>query len=190
DIINGGDEQDGLDEALVLYNAPLTWPKDGKYEGEHHYVDDQLKTKLDKIRSIIGGKGQVVAVIDACHSGTSTRGSGDPAVRGTKMICAPENWKPNTSKDKSEGFGTDNEYKNSEDQGKLVAFFGCKSDQVNNEHLPLNSTIRYGSLTYFFLEGMKKLEKNASYSNLFAEIRKNMLVSFSGKQIPEIEGDN
>ena len=189
-VITGGDETDGLDEALVLYNAPLKWPKDGNYEGEHHYSDDQLKSKLDKLRSTIGGKGQVVAVIDACHSGTSTRGTSDPAVRGSKIICAPENWKPGLNNDKSEGFGTDNEYKNLDDQGKLVAFFGCKSDQVNNEHLPLNSSKRYGSLTYFFLEGMKKLDKNASYSNLFSEIRKNMLVEFSGKQIPEIEGDN
>ena len=189
-VIIGGDEPDGYDEALVLYNAPLKWPKDGKYEGEHHYCDDQLKTKIDIIRDRIGKNGQIVVVIDACHSGTSTRGAEAPSVRGTKVVCAPENWNPKSNNDISDGFGTDFEYNKLTEKGKLVAFFGCKSDQVNNEYKPGNSNIRYGSLTYFLLEGMKKLKSNASYSNLFSEIRKNMMVEFSGKQIPEIEGDN
>jgi metacaspase-1 len=186
----GGDERDGYDEAFALYNAPMKFDKKGEYEMEHHYVDDQMKVHFDNIRKKIGPKGQVVLIIDACHSGTSTRGTDDPSVRGSIEVCAPANWKPNTEKDSSEAFGTDFNYEMNQPMGKMVAFFGCKAEQVNNEYKPEGSETRYGSLTYFLIQGMKNLGENASYANLFSEVRKNMLVSFNGKQIPEIEGDD
>lgn len=188
--IIGGDEKDGYDEAFALYNAPMKFDRKGEYEMEHHYVDDQMKIQFDKIRKKIGEKGQVVLVIDACHSGTSTRGGEAPAVRGTDVVCAPDNWKSGMEKDNSEAFGTDFEYDINQPVGKMVAFFGCQSDQLNNEFKPEGSDVRYGSLTYFLIQGMKKLVENASYSNLFSEIRKNMFVNWNGKQIPEIEGDD
>jgi hypothetical protein len=189
DII-GGDEKDGYDEAFALYNAPLKFYNKGEYEMEHHYVDDQLKVQCDKIRKKIGNNGQVLVIIDSCHSGTITRGADDPNVRGTDVICAPQNWKANLDKDTSDSFGTDFDYNVGQPFGKMVAFFGCKADQLNNEFRPEGSEIRYGSLTYFLIQGMKKLGQNASYANLFSEVRKNMLIHFGGKQIPEIEGDD
>jgi hypothetical protein len=188
--IVGGDEIDGYDEAFALYNAPMKFDKNGTYEMEHHYVDDQMKVHFDNIRKKIGAKGQVVLVIDACHSGTSTRGSDDPSVRGSIEVCAPANWKRSTEKDTSEAFGTDFSYETNQPMGKMVAFFGCKAEQVNNEFKPEGSETRYGSLTYFLIQGMKNLGENASYANLFSEVRKNMLLSFNGKQLPEIEGDD
>jgi hypothetical protein len=188
--IIGGDERDGYDEAFALYNAPMKFDKKGDYEMEHHYVDDQMKVHFDNIRKKIGPKGQVLLIIDACHSGTSTRGTDDPNVRGSIEVCAPANWKPSTEKDSSEAFGTDFNYEMNQPMGKMVAFFGCKAEQVNNEYKPEGSETRYGSLTYFLIQGMKNLGDNASYANLFSEVRKNMLVSFNGKQIPEIEGDD
>lgn len=188
--IVGGDEKDGYDEAFALYNAPMKFDKKGEYEMEHHYVDDQMKVHFDNIRKKIGAKGQVVLVIDACHSGTSTRGTDDPSVRGSIEVCAPANWKAGSESDSSEAFGTDFNYDMNQPLGKMVAFFGCKAEQVNNEYKPEGSDKRYGSLTYFLIQGMKKLGENASYANLFSEVRKNMLVSFNGKQIPEIEGDD
>jgi hypothetical protein len=188
--IVGGDEIDRYDEAFVLYNAPMAFDKNGTYEMEHHYVDDQMKVHFDNIRKKIGAKGQVVLVIDACHSGTSTRGSDDPSVRGSIEVCAPANWKQSAEKDTSEAFGTDFSYETNQPMGKMVAFFGCKAEQVNNEFKPEGSETRYGSLTYFLIQGMKNLGENASYANLFSEVRKNMLLSFNGKQIPEIEGDD
>ena len=187
----GGDERDGKDEALVLYYAPEKFDKKGAYEMEHHYVDDQMKIQFDKIRKKIGAKGQVILVIDACHSGTSTRGADDPKVRGSKTICAPPDWKPVIDSDTSAAFGTDFEYNKDPSMGKMVAYFGCKADQCNNEFLPEGTNVQYGSLTYFFINGLKKLgDKNSSYNNLFSEIRKNMLLNWGGNQVPEIEGDD
>ncbi|MFN5911528.1 MAG: caspase domain-containing protein, partial [Bacteroidota bacterium] len=185
--LSGGDEYDLLDEALVLYNAPLRFEKG--YEMEHHYVDDQLRTQLKEIRTKLGEKGQVVLVMDACHTGTSTRGKEDPVVRGAQVVCAPEGWERRTDGQDEASFATDFEAAEEESMARIVAFFGCKANQVNNEYLPDGSTSRYGSLTYFLMKGMKKLGENATYASLFAEIRKEMLENFSGKQIPEIEGD-
>ena len=45
------DEEDGLDEALVLYNAPLNW--EDKYTLDEHFIDDQLNNYMNLIRKKI-----------------------------------------------------------------------------------------------------------------------------------------
>ena len=80
-----GDEEDGYDEAWIPYDAGMQYAK-GKYEGEHHIVDDQLNEWLHSIREKIGEEGKIIVVADACHSGSSTRGAEDKdkvVVRGT-----------------------------------------------------------------------------------------------------------
>lgn len=185
----GGDELDGLDEALVLYNAPKNFNGRKDYEMEDHYVDDQLNIQFTRIRKKIGTTGQLVVTIDACHSGTATRGNNAPAVRGSHEICAPDGWEIKHHSDTTKSFALDFD-ENSKDYGTMAAFFGCKPEQVNCEFLPRGSKNTYGSLTYFFIQGMKTLEENASYANLFLEIRKQMLFHFRGNQTPEFEGNN
>lgn len=184
------DEADGFDETLVLYNAPMRYYKG--YEFEHHYADDQLNVHITDLRKSIGSDGQIVVVIDACHSGSATRGEDEPTVRGTDEPCAPKNYSGEEETDDSEGFGTDFSFGEDPSLGKLVAFFGCKAEQVNREYRPdLKSNKRYGSLTYFLIKGMENLtSNNATYANLFSEIRRNMVLSFKNAQQPEIEGDD
>ena len=93
------DETDGFDETLVLYNAPMRYYKG--YEFEHHYVDDQLNVHITDLRKSIGKNGQIVVVIDACHSGSATRGEDEPTVRGTDEPCAPEKYNGNEETDDS-----------------------------------------------------------------------------------------
>jgi len=174
------DEPDGWDEALVLYNAPMKWT-DG-YNFEEHLVDDQINHYFNSIREKIGGTGQLIAVFDACHSGTVSRGENDWVVRGTNKACAPENYNPTiVSNDKS---NSDFAFENKSEMGKLVCFFGCQPHQVNRE---LNKA---GSLTTFFASAMKELKENATYNNLFSLINEGMAVSFQNAQHPDIEGDD
>ena len=70
---NNGDEMDGYDEAIVAYGAPM-YSDDG-YKGENHLRDEELGELLDNIRAKIGPKGDLLVFLDACHSGTGTRGS-------------------------------------------------------------------------------------------------------------------
>jgi hypothetical protein len=185
------DELDNRDEALALYNAP-----DKFYEGyqyQDHFVDDYLNYYCNRIRAKIGSKGNLIVVIDACHSGTATRGNPEeePIVRGNGIVCEPDNKDENDSKDEQDGFGTDFEYNKNADWGNLIAFFGCKAEQVNREFTPTRNTNKsFGSLSFFLVQAMKQLGNKATYTNLYSEIRKNMVLSFQNAQHPEIEGDN
>ena len=181
------DEEDGLDEALALYKAPIDFTDN--YELEEHFIDDQLSYYLDRIRERIGPMGQVVVVIDACHSGTSTRGLESSKVRGTNAICAPKGYKVSfLSKDLTIGFDADFEYGRSPNQAKMFAFFGCKATQANYE-ISENGK-NYGSLSYYFASSVLELKNKASYQNLYSKINGHMLLRFHNKQHPVIEGDN
>lgn len=52
-----GDEEDGLDEALVPYDA-LFWYLPGRYEGENHLCDDELGVWIDRLRCKAGRRGR------------------------------------------------------------------------------------------------------------------------------------
>ncbi len=185
------DEVDKRDESLALYNAPDKFYEG--YEYQDHFVDDQLNYYCNRIRSKIGSKGNLIVVVDACHSGSVTRGNpeDEPIFRGSGIFCGPDNNKDFETKDDQEGFGTDFEYNKNADWANLIAFFGCKAEQVNREFTPSrNSTKSYGSLSYFLVQAMQQLGEKASYTNLYSEIRKNMILNFQNAQHPEIEGDN
>ncbi len=66
-----GDEKDGLDEAWIPYDAYLKYCS--KDKGEKHLSDDEIAQYLTKLRSKIGSEGAIAVVVDACHSGDSTR---------------------------------------------------------------------------------------------------------------------
>ncbi|HPG74471.1 MAG TPA: caspase family protein, partial [Bacteroidales bacterium] len=73
---DNGDEADGLDEAMVPYGAPANnTGKWANYRGELHLRDDAIGEYITRIRGRAGSKGQVLLTIDACHSGTASRGS-------------------------------------------------------------------------------------------------------------------
>ena len=84
-----GDEEDGLDEAIIPFDARKAFVK-GIYEGKNHLIDDELYKLLSALRAKIGKAGTLVVVIDACHSGDSTRGDDNPndsiIVRGTNEV--------------------------------------------------------------------------------------------------------
>lgn len=66
-----GDEKDGLDEAWIPYDAYLKYCS--KDKGEKHLSDDEIAQYLTRLRSKIGSEGVIAVVVDACHSGDSTR---------------------------------------------------------------------------------------------------------------------
>ena len=76
-----GDEEDGFDESWIPYDAYLKYGKEDK--GEKHLIDDEIYMLLTAIRKNIGEKGKLLVVVDACHSGDSSRGDDlDETVRG------------------------------------------------------------------------------------------------------------
>lgn len=103
--INGDEWPDSLDEAWIPYDAYLTYGE--KDKGEKHLIDDEINVLLTAIKNKIGNKGKMLVVVDACHSGDSSRGDDDddgvvtrgvwnefiiPDVKKTKSTKAPERW--------------------------------------------------------------------------------------------------
>lgn len=74
-----GDEIDGWDEAIIPYDAHLKYEY-GIYEGGNHIIDDELNEWLNEIKSRIGKIGQLIVVLDACHSGGGSRAIDDNVI--------------------------------------------------------------------------------------------------------------
>ena len=68
------------DEAWIPYDAYMLYCD--KDKGEKHMCDDEVAALLAGIRKSIGKEGELMVVIDACHSGDATCGDGMPPVRG------------------------------------------------------------------------------------------------------------
>ena len=130
------DEQDGWDEALVTYNAPAKFEEKPGYNYEHHFIDDEFNYYVNRLREKTGKNGQIIVVLDACHSGTGTRGSNELGkARGTSIPCAPKGYIPKINHEASKNKYTENDFNYSPNLnlGALTVFSGCKSDQVNRE---------------------------------------------------------
>lgn len=70
------------DESWVPYDAYMTFCD--KDHGEKHFSDDEVAFYLTKVREKIGMVGKMYVVIDACHSGESTRAASDVAKKKKK----------------------------------------------------------------------------------------------------------
>lgn len=76
-----GDEEDRKDEAWIPYDAYMTYCSSDR--GEKHLSDDEIADYMTRLRSKVGTSGVIAVIVDACHSGDSTRGDeadGDPVV--------------------------------------------------------------------------------------------------------------
>lgn len=102
--VNGDEKSDSLDESWIPYDAYLSYGE--KDRGEKHLIDDELNVLLTAIKNKIGNQGKMLVVVDACHSGDSSRGDEDddvvtrgvwndfviPYKKKAKSKKAPERW--------------------------------------------------------------------------------------------------
>jgi hypothetical protein len=148
-ITDRPEEPDGLDEALVPYDAYSTISK--QYSGDKHYLDNELSHNLDELRRKVGAAGLVIVTLDACYSGSSHRGENDaPDViyRGgadilgienlsedsLQIVLSKQNIEDKTPIDRKEGYSD------------LLMVSACKSNQKNKEII--KDGIGYGPLSY------------------------------------------
>lgn len=172
-----GDEVDGLDEAIIPFDARKAFMK-GVYEGKNHLIDDELNGYLSQIRRKIGKDGSLLVVIDACHSGDATRGNNTEVdtvfVRGTSDVFNLEKKvsKPSQPKKKLDWI-----------------VFSATQPYQNNYEYKLNGAY-FGSLSYAVQLALSELSTKISFSELFELIqskRTNMKVS-GYPQRPMIDG--
>jgi metacaspase-1 len=178
---DNGDEADGYDEALIPWDAGKYYIQ-GVYEGEKHLRDDVLEVLLENLQKLAGSAGSLLVTLDACHSGTATRGEG--IVRGTDkpFSSTPDVILRNERIEKGFGFGTD---KN--ETAPMTVISASASHQNNFEYsLPDGSSI--GSLTWAFCRSMMQLTDSSTCQSLFNQIRLTF-ASVHPCQQPEMEGE-
>ncbi len=175
---NNGDEADGYDEALVTYDAPMEYQPGV----EKHLRDDEFGFKLEEIRTKLGANGNLLVIIDACHSGTSTR-SGLGNYRGTTTKYQPKGYIGKTSaKVVNENLFSLGESKPG--LAPMSAFFASAASELNQEC----GDEHCGSLSLAFSKALAKADTKTSYRGLFDNIRLEMSKSVPG-QTPNAEGD-
>lgn len=183
-----GDEPDGLDEALVGYNAPMRFPANGKYNFEEHICDDDLAVWINDIQKVIGKDGQILVNIDACHSGSATRG--DDLVRGDAEPCVSSKFDPSKKVNThTKGFGVENKTNQTTEngEGKLVVISGSRAQENCYETTDDNGT-KLGTLTLAFCKSFVQVDSNTTFHSLFTRIMSTM-AGINLRQTPTLEGD-
>jgi metacaspase-1 len=185
-----GDELDGLDEAIVAYGAPAdqehAFGYKGRYKGEKHLIDDDFGILTQNLRKKLGPKGELVVFIDACHSGTGTRGSA--GVRGGKPALVLKDYieKKDTTKNNEVFLYEKGGDLDASSLAHFVVFSGARAKELNYEY-KVGKT-GYGSLSYAVSQALAECDKEETYRSLFARVLSIMAV-IAPNQNPTIEGD-
>lgn len=183
-----GDEVDGYDEALVPLSAPSR-PKyrdksenELTYNGNQHLTDDEFGETLQRVRKHLGAKGELLVSIDACHSGTSTRGMG--IARGSSIRIEPEDFKP------EQLFISDNSWFQKQNEvtelSSMVTFYASSSQELNYEYKADNGKY-YGPLSYALSSAISQGYLNYSFEELFYKVKQHM-VEIAPNQSPFADG--
>ena len=146
-----GDEEDGWDEALIPVDAQMSYCE-GIYEGKNHLLDDELEVYFNDIRNKLGSEGKLVVVLDACHSGTASRGD-DDHIRGTRegFTRSGKDYTPDRTRETNDYF----EVATAEGQSPVIFIEACRSYQVNKEVRDIETNTWYGSLSYYIAKALK-----------------------------------
>ena len=177
---DNGDESDGLDEALVPYDSPLHY-KQGSNTGQSLLRDDELGQALAAVRRKLGPNGNLLVLIDACHSGTATRGR--RKARGTDIIMGPITCaEPETSHSnilESEA----------EEQGiaPMTALFSSSSMQLSYEYQNEDGK-NFGLFSFAFSKAMSELPEQTTYQRLLDRVKQEVK-AFTNRQTPMAEGN-
>lgn len=172
-----GDEADGWDEALVPVDAPMR--PAATYDGARHLRDEDLGEALEVLRQAVGPTGSVAVWIDACHSGTATRGSlpvrgGAPPIgRGGPPAA-------------SSG-GSDFVAAGSGGGAPLVVLSAARADQLARE-TPGPDGRPLGALTAALVQALGDDRPLTAWSAVYDVVRAEMARTVAG-QVPQLEGD-
>jgi hypothetical protein len=158
-----GDEHDGYDEALYLYDGIL--------------IDDRIHELLIKIP-----EGAIVVVLlDSCFSGTATRASNPiynkPRFKKTKGLFLRRRTRKRlfrSDENADKGFGAN--------ELPWIVISGCGEQQTSSDAF-INGNYN-GAFTFY---AMKALEPGMTYRTWFEKIR-TYLPSSQYTQAPELEG--
>lgn len=186
---NVSEEMDGLDEAIVPYGATYSIDKSVFNKvAAGYFRDDVFGEKVTQLRNKLGKNGDVLVSIDACHSGSGTRG-GVALARGNNSPMVSDNFakKKLPAKDSAGVFKENTRTKLSLNSATYVVISGAQAQELNYECLD-DQNKSVGSLSYAFSKAISSLEGKITYRALFARIEEVMREK-APKQKPVLEGD-
>ncbi len=149
--VNDKNEPDGLDEAIIPYDARQMYSE--HYRGENHLRDDDIADVLYQIRYAIGDTGLLLVLFDACHSDSMYKG-GKRKVRGSSDIFGPPLGPSIADSLKKIKYAQDTvSIGNFPGASEAVYVSACRATQRNKE--VIINEVGYGSLTYAFATAYK-----------------------------------
>jgi hypothetical protein len=183
-----GDEVDGYDEALVPLSAPSRPKykdkndKEYSYDGNQHLLDDELGGYLSKVRELLGPNGELLVTIDACHSGTGTRGLS--VARGNSIKIEPEGFEPLEVLDREESWLDSDQELNP--MAEMVTFYASSSQELNYE-FRADDGLNYGPLSYALASAVSQGRLKGSFEELFYRVKQKM-AEIAPNQSPFADG--
>ena len=138
-------KNDKWDEAIVPYDAGSHFSK--AYNGDKHIIDDVINKYVSEMRKILGPKGALYVVIDACHAGGSSR-DGMTQTRGIDKRGSSEGLSRSNKKFDFNNADDTRHYQlqNSPELAPAVFFEACTAKERNKEISVKGK--EYGSLSY------------------------------------------
>ena len=180
---DNGDESDGFDESIVPIDAPDASKLPAGYKGEKHLRDDQLGEFLTTIRERLGPQGDLLVLLDACHSGTGTRGPGGIVRGSTEPLRLPDFPQTAASGEDPTVFF---ELPAGPALSDITVLAATQANHLNYE----NAVQQCGSLTSAFCSVVSEESSNMSYQALFERVQSKISlldVCYLSGQHPELE---
>ncbi len=187
-----GNKPEGIDEALVSYNAKLLPTQ--TYYGQNHIRDHLISEYIKKFRLKLGQSGLLNLFIDACFSGNMTKGINESRSNAV-IFGTPEflekYYKGNTSN--KNGLGIYDCIKELSDKSEIdkmsgfVFFAPCMFNQPCYEIQKEGKWI--GPLSFGISKAFATIKPNETYRQLFAKIYAAIKANSSENQDPQAEGN-
>jgi hypothetical protein len=183
------DEVDGLDETIVLYHAIApSHSTDFKKDQAGYFRDDQLGRYIKQLRMKLGTAGDILVILDACHSGSGTRGA--LTVRGGQPPLVSPAYKHGLfiRPDTASAFGDIllPDHPGSGLAGYVI-FSATRPDEVSFE-ITDEDNKPVGPLTYALARTLENCREGFTYRALFSAIACRMNLK-SPLQHPVAEGN-
>jgi metacaspase-1 len=171
-----GNKPDGLEESIVSYEAKQAayGTEPTKEEmlklREGYFLDNTFGTYVDKLRTKLGKKGDILVLMDLCYAGTGTRGMA--RVRGGRPPLVSRGFysrKHEITEDSKQVLRLPDE----SNMASYVVIGAARANESDNETTDDNKH-SVGPLSYAVSKVFATLDSGMTYRSLFARIQSIM----------------
>jgi hypothetical protein len=171
------DEEDGLDEVIIPYDAPAKNPK-GNYDTDLFIADDELENWFRQIQKKLGPNGQLVVSVDVYSIPFAAKEK--YATRGGNETMSEDSESDNANVFFSKPFQVSG-------LAPLICLYCSATNQITEEFYS-DEEESFGLFSFALSKTMLQMDKNASYQEWFEKIR-TIMNQHSSLQDPILLGE-